>query len=652
VSLGFDPRQLGLPAYMDNADALMFPGFYPSGYQGIGNGGTSDWGPAGYNTQSLVVSAMKVAHAHLFKFGFDFRVLQVNLGQGAYVDGAFNFDRTFTQGPNPNAASVTAGDAFASMLLGTGSGQMNKGGFIATESKYYAGYVADDWKVTARLTLNLGFRYGWDLPETERYNQLDFFDPSVASPLAGPAGLPNLKGGIVYAGTGGRGRRLNRIDPNGWDPRFGFAYQIARRTVLHGGFGVFHAPSYLAASGGEGHDGYQSISQFISAANGVMPSVYVSNPFPAGLQPVTGNSLGLLTDVGSQVNAGLLGQYRVPYTENWNLNIQQQLPGNLLLEAAYVGNRGLQLSYFNVNLDQLQPAQLSPALQQQVKNPFYGLIASGALSTPTVPYSYLAAPFPQYLSILLRFPTGADSIYNALQVKAEKRFSSGMSFLAAYTNQKLIDDYSTTAVVGGNAAIQNIYNLRAERAVSSNDVSQILTTSFLYELPVGRGRRFGKAWNRGVNAVLGDWQINGIVSFAKGLPLAITTQNTSGSGSSALRPNNNGHSAKLSGDLESRLNRYFDTSVFSQPAPFTFGNLGRTLPDVRAPGAQNLDCSLFKNLPVTEHVTAQIRFEAFNALNTPRFGAPNTTFSSAQFGIISTQANSPRQVQLALKLLF
>ncbi|MBV9083533.1 MAG: hypothetical protein JOZ62_12715, partial [Acidobacteriaceae bacterium] len=652
VSLGFDPLQLGLPSYMQGADAPMFPGFYPTGYQGVGNGGSSDWGPAGYNTHSFVVNAMKVVHAHLVKFGFDWRIIQVNLHQGAYVDGAFNFDRTFTQGPNPNQASTTAGDAFASMLLGTGTGQLNKGGFIATQSKYYAGYIADDWRVSTRLTLNLGLRYGLDLPLTERYNQLDFFDSAVVSPLAGPAGLPNLRGGLVYAGVNGRGRRLNAIDPNGWDPRFGFAYQVAKSTVLRGGFGVFHAPSYLEASGGEGHDGYQTVTQFISAANGVMPTVYVSNPFPNGLLPITGNSQGLLTLVGNSISAGLLSQYRVPYTENWNLNIQQQLPGNVLLQAGYVGNRGLELSFFNANLDQLRPDQLSSALQTQVRNPFFGLIATGPLSTATVPYNYLAAPFPQYLSIGLRYPTGADSIYHSVQLKAEKRLSAGLTFLASFTGQKLIDDYSTIAVVGGNANIQNIYNLRAERSVSSNDVSQLFNFSSVYELPLGKGKRFGNGWNRAANALLGNWQINGILTFARGLPLALTTQNTSGSGSNVLRPNNNGQSAALGGAVESRLNRYFNTSVFSQPAPFTFGNLSRTLPDVRAPGVRNLDFSLFKNVPVRERVTLQIRAEAFNALNTPRFGAPNTTYSAAQFGIVSTQVNSPRQLQFAAKLLF
>jgi hypothetical protein len=192
----------------------------------------------------------------------------------------------------------------------------------------------------------------------------------------------------------------------------------------------------------------------------------------------------------------------------------------------------------------------------------------------------------------------------------------------------------------------------ADRSVSANDISQLLVISYVYELPFGKARRFGNSWNRPVNAVLGGWQMNGIGTFETGLPLALTTQNSSDSGSGVLRPNNNGHSAKLSGSVISRLNEYFNTSVFSQPAPFTFGSTGRTLPDMRAPGEKNFDLSLFKNFRPIERMTIQFRAEAFNAFNRVQFGAPNTTLSSAQFGVISTQANSPRTIQFALKVLF
>jgi hypothetical protein len=264
----------------------------------------------------------------------------------------------------------------------------------------------------------------------------------------------------------------------------------------------------------------------------------------------------------------------------------------------------------------------------------------------------LSSQYPQYTSLGLQFPSGATSIYHAFQLKVEKRFSSGLTFLLSYTAQKLIDDNSAIAVVGANAANQNIYNLQADRSVSANDISKLIALSYVYELPVGRGRRFGSSWSRPLDALLGGWQVNGIANYQTGLPLALSTQNSSGSGSAVLRPNNKGQSAALSGSVESRLAGYFNTSVFSQPAPFTFGNTGRTLPDVRAPGVRNYDVSLFKSFHLVERISVQFRAEAFNLANRVQFAAPNTTLSSAQFGVISTQANLPRQIQFGVKILF
>ena len=652
-SQGFDPVQLGLPAYMRDANAIMFPGFQLSNYLTLGNGFSSQWGPAAYDTHSLGVNNIKVMNRHLIKFGFDWLVMQANVEQGLNLDGGFTFDQAFTQGPNPNQASTTAGNSLASFLLGTGNGSLilnNR--FNATTSKYYAWYIADDWKVSDKLTLNIGFRYGLDQSFTERYNRMNVFDPAVTSPLAATAGLPGLKGGLEFLGVGGYGRRILPTDLNGWDPRFGFAYHLSKNTVLRGGAGIFHAPSLRDAQSANSNTGFSSTSSFISAANGVTPTNFLQNPFPGGLLPLTGSSRGLLTGIGVPLTALIAGDYRIPYTENWNFNVQQQLPGNVLVEAGYVGGHSLHLSYSNYNLNQLHASQLSNQLQQQVRNPFFGLITGGPLSTATVPYSALAAPFPQYTTIALQFPSGSSSIYQSFQLKIQKRFNSGLSFMLSYTTQKLIDDNSAIAVIGANAADQDIYNRRGDRSVSANDISQIFVLSYVYELPFGKGKRFGSHWNRPVDAVLGGWQLNGIVTLQTGLPLALTTQNTSGSGSAVLRPNNNGQSGALSGSVEGRLNKYFNTSAFSQPAPFTFGNTGRTLPDVRAPGVRNTDFSLFKNFHLKEWLSLQFRAEAFNLLNSVQFAAPNTSLNSTQFGIISTQINSPRQVQFGVKLLF
>ncbi|MBI3683675.1 MAG: TonB-dependent receptor [Acidobacteria bacterium] len=357
-SSGFDPVQLGLPTYMRNANAIMFPGFQPTGYYTLGNGFSSQWGPAAYNTHSLGINNMKVLTRHLLKFGFDWRVMQANVEQGANVDGGFTFDRGFTQGPNPNQASAIAGDAMASFLLGVGTGQLILNNRMnATQSKYYAWYLADDWKVSKRLTLNIGLRYGLDKALTERFNRMNIFDPNVTSPLAGPAKLPGLTGGLVFLGVNGRDRQLLPADRNGWDPRFGFAHQLATRTVLRGGYGIFHAPSLRQAQSLNSNTGFSSTTQFISAANGVSPSNYLRDPFPGGLLPVTGSAAGLLTGIGTALTAAMDGDFVVPYTQSWSFNIQQQTPGDILIEAGYVGSRGLHLAFNSFNLNQLRPEQ-------------------------------------------------------------------------------------------------------------------------------------------------------------------------------------------------------------------------------------------------------------------------------------------------------
>ena len=580
--------------------------------------------------------------------------MRVNVNQEPSVSGGFSFDRSFTQGPDPNRATATAGDGMASFLLGVGSGSLTRGFNTATRSPYYAFYAADDWKVTRKLTLNLGLRYGLDVPYTERFNRANIFDPGVASPLAGPARLPGLTGGLRFLGTGGTPPRGFDTDLTAWDPRIGFAYQALKNTVVRGGYGIFHAPSLRGAGRALGTTGFSSVTQFVAAVDGITPSNYLRDPFPGGLLPVPGAVEGLRTGVGAAISAQLLGDNRVPYVQNWSFTIQHQLPGALLVEAGYAGHLGLHLSESSPNLNQLRPEQLQlgTGLQQRLPNPFLGLIATGPLAGSTVPRSNLIAGYPQFQSVAIQFQTGATSSYHSFQLKAEKRFRSGMSFLLSYTAQKLIDDNSATAVVGANAAIQNLYDRRSDRAVSANDVSQFMVFSYVYELPFGKGKRFGANWIRPVGWVMGGWQINGIANAAKGQPIGVVTQNTSGAGGSSLRPNNNGRSARLDGPAGSRLTRFFDTSVFTQPAPFTFGNTGRLLPETRTAGVRNLDFSLFKNFRLRERATMQFRGEAFNLTNTAQFGRPNSNMNVAQFGVISSQANSPRQIQLGLKLLF
>jgi hypothetical protein len=241
-------------------------------------------------------------------------------------------------------------------------------------------------------------------------------------------------------------------------------------------------------------------------------------------------------------------------------------------------------------------------------------------------------------------------------VRAERRLSKGFSILAAYTFSKEIDDmvpsvngFPGESFAGG--ALQNYYNLHNERALSSWDTPQTLVISYVYELPFGAGKPFLNGGGL-LDKIVGGWQINGNTTFQSGPPLQITGGNSSGTLAGTQRPNWNGQNPTLSGPITDRLLRYFNTSDFSFNAPFTFGSAPRLMPDLRGPGVNNFDISIFKNTHITERYELQFRAESFNAFNRVQFGIPNTNINSNAFGVISSQQNSPRNIQLALRLLF
>ncbi len=661
-SAGFNPStELGFPGYIaSNADHLLFPGIAPANYYTLGDGGQGVSKVSAFESNLLGMNNTKVIGAHVLQFGGEGRLLIVNDNESGASTGNYNFSQAITQGPNPNVATPTGGNAVASLLLGVGSGVMDRfAKDVATESKYYGAYFQDNWRVNDRLSLNLGLRYDLDIPRTERHNHMETFSPDIPSTaLAQATGLSGLKGGLVFVGVGGRSRRQFEPQWTNFSPRLGFSYQADENTVIRGAYGIFYGPSMRAAAGTVGTEGFSSATTYTGSPNGLTPSVYLSNPFPNGLNPISGSSQGLLTGIGSTFENSQTGDNKVGYTENWNLDVQRQLPYGFLVDAAYVGSHGVHLNKSGENdwnANQLTPEALTlgTQLQQSVTNPFYGIIATGPESGRTIARSYLEAPFPQFVAVYLSYLTGGYEIYNSFQLKVNKRFSHGLSLLVSYTNQKQVDDYSALSNVGNfGAGIQNIYNPDGERALSANNISQQLIISGIYNLPFGRGQQFGSNWSRPVDAVIGGWQINTIVTEQTGYPLSISTQNTSGAGGNVLRPNLTGISPVEPGSVISKRNKYINSAAFSQPAPFTFGNAPRTLSDLRAPGMHNIDFSLFKNFPITNRVNAQFRAESYNMLNQVVFGAPNQVLSSGQFGVISSQANAPRELQFALKILF
>ncbi|MBV9085401.1 MAG: TonB-dependent receptor, partial [Acidobacteriaceae bacterium] len=652
---GIDLTTLGFPtsfARQIPVDAL--PSFQPSGYRAIAPQ-SQDLINRGDNTHTWQGSMTKVLTNHTLKWGGDYRFIPIGELQPNSPQGTFNFDAGFT-GQNPLATSATSGNSIASFLLGyPSSGNIDNTPAISISYRYFGAYLQDDYRVSPKLTLNLGLRYEVETGRNERYNRLSWFDPSVLNPIGPQVGIPNLTGGLRFVGVNGDPTRQKATNWNRWGPRFGLAYNVLPSTVIRAGYAIFYLPATGDDQGTNlGGSGFFATTPYVASLNGnLTPAGTLSNPFPQGIVQPTGSSLGLRTLLGQDI-VSVYHNDRSAYSQQWNFDVQHQLRGNVLFDLAYAGSKGTALPV-DIQLDQLpdQYLSLGPALLQQVPNPFFGVIATGPLTQPVVARGVLLRPFPEFNSVNIRAVHEGNSIYHSMQVKVERRFRNGFSLLGAYTWSKMITDAGSRLSINfANPGLQDSNNLRAERSLANIDVPQRFVLSYNWQLPFGSGKLFLTGGGTFTQKIVSGWEVNGITTIQNGLPLGLTTSinqtNSLGGGS---RPSNNGHSAALSGSVENRLNQYFNTTVFSQPPAFTFGNTSRTLPDVRAPGLINFDFSAIKNTRFYERYNLQFRAEFFNVLNRVNFGGPGTTFGTSTFGVINS-AGDPRISQLALKLIF
>lgn len=643
-SLGFAPSNLGLPKYIDTAvDRFLFPGFSVSDYRSLGGG---DHRNNAFMTYTAVGNMTKTKGSHTMKAGVDLRMMRVNVFE-ARSASSYTFSRAMSQGPNPNQSSSSAGNGFASLLLGAGTSGSLQANYknVATQSFYVAGYFQDDWRVTPKLSLSLGLRWDIDTPRSERYNRTNYFDQAAATPAS--QAIPGVTGGLVFVGVDGRPRTQFQADTNNWAPRFGLSWQFLPKTVMRLGYAHVFGPSQQAAAGTIGTMGFRVDNTWVATVDGITPNDLLRDPYPRGVVPASGVALGVMTQFGSSIEA-TTQDIVSPWTRQINFNIQRELPFDTTLEAAYVHTRGFYLhrnEEGGLSLNQLDPRYmaLGSQLNEQVDNPFYGKFSGGVLSGAKTSRAQLLRPYPQFTDVIPIYSVGSSSFYHSLQVSANKRFSKGLQMQLAYTWAKNLDD---------GLSHQDSYNIRADRALTSIDVAHRAVIAGVFELPVGRGRRWGTNWTKPMDLLLGGWQFNGITTLSTGTPLGISASNSAGIFNQAIRANNNGTSGKLTGPVQDRLTAYFDKSVFSQPTAFTFGNMGPQLPDIRNDGMYNWDLSVFKNFRATERVNLQLRAEALNAFNTPRFGNPNTSVTSSSFGVITSQANAPRQIQFGLKVLF
>jgi Carboxypeptidase regulatory-like domain/TonB dependent receptor len=707
----FNPvTALGEPAYIGTSGISAAPTIYLDGgytYVGPESLGAQAWSVLHYalETHDLMASLDKFAGAHEFKFGGEMRVYKDDFEQPGTPAGAFEFSQTGTS-QTPNGG--TGGDGLATFLTGVGGpnswGQYEIPLGVATQNFEYAGYFQDNWHTTSKLTLNLGVRYDLYTPATERHNKQEWLDPNAVNPLTNDhlalssaaaadfanAGLPvpnlsTILGGIEFASPSER----TTVNTNYklFSPRFGFAYRLTPNTVLRGGYGIFYGvPNYTAHGTGLGaEDGFLQDTSWLTTyqGNGYTPWASLSNPFPAsnfttappgGLILPPGSSEGLSTDLGLGVDGYIRNWNQVPQEQTWSFGVQHQF-GSVLLDTEYVGTKGTYLyfggastfDYFGPWIEKASSAQIQ-ALTNYVPNPFAGVITtpSCGICGSTVQASQLALANPEFTGFSGENPPWANSDYHALQLRVEKKFSRGLELLGNYTWSKTLDDSSVsggnTTWLGGTAPTPaDPNNRRLEYALSEYDIPQILTFSYIYQLPVGQGKHWGSGWNRAEDMLLGGWQTQGIWRFDDGQPLEITSNSSTPLPSyGAQHPNLIGTLKRNNCSETCMVNQYFaDPQVAVEPAPYTLGTAARVL-NVYAPGTRNADLSLFKEIPITKFGEAgklEIRLEAFNTFNHVQFSPPNTTVyyagsgsSVGAFGQITSQANTPRQLQIAMKL--
>lgn len=663
---GFDATTLGFPSSFNNltdAGTRRFPRFDITGYQGTGVGG--EYRPI--DTHSLNATVQKSVGSHFLKGGMEFRAYRENsLFFGNNQTGQFNFDGTWTRGPLDNAATAPGqlGQSVASLLLGLpiNSSFIARPASYAEQSLSWGFFVHDDWKVNRKLTLNLGLRWEFEGALTERYNRsVTGFDTSVVQPFEAAAQAayarnptPEVpvsqflsRGGLLFAGINGQSRGVYNTPKRNLMPRIGFAYQADPKTVLRGGYGIFFG--FLGQRRGDViQPGFSRNTPFVATTDNLNFTGSLSNPFPNGVLEPLGASQGTQTFLGQSIT--FFDQKPVmPYMQRWQLSIQRELGQGFVLEALYVGNRGNNIEINqNLNVTPQQYLSTSPTrdtarinyLSANLPNPYVGLLPAGAiagLTATNIARERLLRPFPAYDAVNhARFD--GYSWYHSAQFQAEKRFSKGYTVMLNYTFSKFMQA----------SEVLNQDDLRPVEVISDVDRPHRLTISGIWELPFGRGKRFGGDLKGIANGFVGGWQFSGIYTFQSGAPINFGNVIFNGDVKNIRR--NGGDQTldqwfNVNAGFERNSALQLDRNIRNFPLRFGF---------LRADKINNYDLALIKNTRFGESLNAQFKAEFLNAFNHPLFGAPNTNPAVVQFGTIqtSTQANYARRIQLTAKFIF
>lgn len=728
--------QLGIPSYLERSGFLAVPFIGFSNYSTSIGGQTFAILREGQDTHHLGGTVSWVKGKQELKFGGEGRLHRINFVQPGWPAGEFDFDFTSTAQFSNASDTSSGGDDMASFLMGIGPSADSAGGgcspcfagfnnWVSTQSFRWATFAQDNYRVTPKLILNLGLRYELSLPRTERYNRMDWLDPKLVSPiqyasqpvvvqsLPGVTPVSELHGGEVFASS--KDRSNYYTDYKMIQPRIGFAYELPHKAVVRGGYGIYFSTPRSGAAG-TGPWGYQGFDiqppwitvdtntlQAIPGSPYQIPCCRLNNPAPNGVPTPPGNLYGAFNDLGfAAVGPVRSISQHTPYEQAWSFGVQKEIPGKILLDATYVGKKGThlylggfrELNHLGPDFEkarvsgQITPNDIANLVTTDQPNPFFSSSCTptsdprnpnficnpnSGLSAPTIARYQLYLPYPQFTGFQGDSPPIANSIYHALQIRAERAFSNGLQFLVTYTFSKSIDSASATddsiswlgggTTGGGTIDVQNPNNLRAERAVSVFDIPQLLQFNYVYELPVGHGKPFGKNLQPVLNAIVGGWQTTGTWRIDNGIPLHPSLLNTTAIPTYGQRPNLTGILQRASGSPGTHVavsgcacTSYFaNDSALSDPDPYTLGTAPRTITSVRQPGTRLAGLALLKEFPITairEGTRLEFRAEAFNAFNHPQFGPPSVTVDSSRFGKIRRMFNDPRELQLGLKLYF
>lgn len=611
------PSKVGLKGVADD----FFPRIVPGGYAALGSPSqANDSSPI---EQLQILSSTSWVHGrHSVRFGGEARRSRISVRLRQSASGSYNF----AVGMTGAVGMPNTGNGFATFLVGVPTNfQTRESDSIDRSSWYLAGFIQDDWTLRHGLTLNLGVRWEADTPFRDANNRLNGFDAGALNPVSLTPGV------VKFAGVNGWRTSPYNPDWNNLAPRAGFAWQpfARKKTVLRGAFGIFYAHPFDASAAAAATLGFERAASLILQPNSPAVPYTLGGglPIPDLKAPLLDDSFGAARfgQTATQSVTFFDPQRRTGYSLQFNLSVQHELPGRILIDVGYLGNMSRKLPGENLTLNQIRPEKLGPGAGQWDR------------------------PFPQFSNVQIQYPAIGVSAYNAGVVRVEKRFSGGFNLLATYTWAKFLDNSNSPGGSLGDevSAYSNQYNRRPDWGPSENDIRQRFTWGSVWQLPFGPGRALVRT--HALRHIAAGWSLGSMVTLQGGAPVTVTTQtNTSYSYSAGNQRADVLRNPEVP-RAERTLLRWFDVDAFRQPASYAFGNEGIGL--VRADGIVNLNCSIIRAIKLAERKQLRFRGDLFNVINHPNFRLPGHVFGASGFGVVAA-ARPARQVQLGLQLTF